>query len=119
MVLCLLMAFVGAGCVETKSKADAQAHAAYVAGQRQAAASMQSREPSVWVVGNVKTPLIPWTKDLTLARAILTAQYQGAGDPNQIIIQRNGQPPINFDPSKLLQGEDLPLQAGDRIEISP
>lgn len=112
------MIFIGAGCV-TKSKAKAEARTAFISGQKQAEAAMQSQEPSVWVVGNVKTPLIPWTQQLTLAKALLAAQYQGVGDPSQINIRRGAQPPINVNPQRLLQGEDIPLQAGDRVEIRP
>lgn len=115
---CLVLVPVVIGC-ETKSKAKAEARAAFIAGQQQAQAAMLSQEPSVWVAGNVKTPMIPWTKDLTLVKAILTAQYQGVGDPGQISVRRGRQPPIIVDPRKLLQGEDMPLQAGDRIEIRP
>lgn len=119
MVWCLVMVLVGSGCVETKSKAKAEARAAFISGQQQAEAAMQSQEPSVWVVGNVKTPLVPWTQDLTLAKAILMAEYRGTGDPGQITVRRAGQAPIVVDPKKLLQGEDMPLQAGDRVEIRP
>ena len=121
MVWCLSMVLIGAGCV-TKSKANAQARAAFLAGQqqaRQAMASMQSQVPSVWVLGNVKTSVIPWTKELTLTRALLDAVYQGPTDPKEITIRRNGQPPINVDPQSLLRGEDLSLQVGDRIDIKP
>lgn len=115
--LCLAAALVGAGCT-TNAKAKSQARAAFRAGQQQAAAS-EVREHSVWVLGNVKTPLIPWTDDLTLRKALLAAEYQGKGDPGQITIRRKGQSPINIDPKSLLQGEDVPLQAGDQVEITP
>jgi hypothetical protein len=107
------------GCV-TKSKADAQARAAFLAGQQQAMARAQT-EPqpegaTVTLAGNVKNPLIPWTPGLTLAKAILDAEYAGKGDPVSIYVVRNGlASPV--DPKKLLNGEDVPLQAGDIVQI--
>ena len=115
--LFLTLFLVVSGCT-TKSKANAQARAAFLAGQARGMAA-QSQEPSVWIVGNVRRPVIPWTDDLTLAKALIEADYQGFGDPIQITVLRNGQPPVNINPKELLQGQDLPLAAGDRIEIRP
>jgi hypothetical protein len=106
-----------AGCT-TKSKANAQARAAFLAGQARGMAA-QPQEPSVWIVGSVRRPVIPWTDDLTLAKALVEAEYQGFVDPSQITVLRNGQPPIIINPRELLQGHDWPLAAGDRIEIRP
>jgi hypothetical protein len=75
--------------------------------------------PTVWVVGGVKNQLIPWTQDLTLVRALIAAEYQGPGDPGQITVIRNGQPPIIVSAQQLLSGQDMPLAAGDRIEVRP
>jgi hypothetical protein len=79
----------------------------------------QAQSSSVWVVGNVKTPNIPWTADLTLSQALIAAEYQGQGDPGQITVFRSGQPPIRVTANELLQGQDMPLEAGDRIDIRP
>src|SRR5690349_11130639 len=88
--------FVGcsllAGCV-SKAKAQAQANAAFIAGQQRAA--MMSRQtqlqgPTVTVVGDVRNALVPWTPDLTLAKAVLAAAYYGTSDPTVIVIQRDG-----------------------------
>jgi hypothetical protein len=57
-----------------------------------------------------------WSQDLTLAKAIVAAGYQAQTDPKQIMIVRNGQA-IPVDPKKLLQGEDIPLVAGDLVQI--
>jgi hypothetical protein len=107
------------GCV-TKSQADAQARAAFLAGQQQAMTRAQT-EPqpegaTVTLAGNVKNPLIPWTPGLTLAKAILDAQYTGKGDPVSIYVVHNGLA-SSVDPRKLLNGEDIPLQAGDIVQI--
>lgn len=116
--LAVVVVLLASGGCETKSKAKAQSKAAYLAGQKQGAA-MQAQENSVWMVGNVRTPLIPWTPDLTLVKALITADYQGAGDPHQITIRRYGKPAIDVNPRALLQGDDMSLEAGDRVEIKP
>ena len=74
---------------------------------------------SVWVVGNVRTPIILWNEDLTLARAIIAADYLGAGDPSQVVLLRTGQPPVFVSAKQLLTGFDLPLLSGDRIAVRP
>jgi len=111
----LITAGALSGCV-SKSKAEAQARAAFLAGQQQAAQQMQARGPNVTVIGEVKNTLVPWTADLTLVKAILAADYYGAGDPKQIIIVRGGEQ-IQVDPNQLLKGEDILLQPRDVIEI--
>ena len=113
----LLMIVTASGCV-SKSAANARARAAYQAGQNEARAEAASAT-SVWIVGNVQTPTIPWTEDLTLAKALIIANYRGPRDPSQFIIRRNGQPAINVSARQLLNGYDLPLAAGDRVEVRP
>ena len=73
----------------------------------------------MWVVGNVRNPSIPWTEDLTLSRALVEADYLGAGDPGQIMVVRNGEAPKMVTAKQLLSGFDLPLLAGDRVEVRP
>jgi hypothetical protein len=112
----LFLALALCGCV-SKAKADAQARAAFLAGQQQARQQMQpAREAIVTFVGPVERPTLPWTQDMTLARALVTAGYHSPTDPSQIIIVRNGQG-IPVDVNKLLQGEDVPLQPGDVVSI--
>ncbi len=119
LLLGLALALALAGCV-TKATAKAQAQAAFLAGQQQALERMQqqSRGPSVSLVGPVGNPVIPWTEDLTLAKALLQANYQGTGSPSDIIIVRNGRA-VRVDLNKFLGGEDVPLQSGDVIQINP
>ncbi len=115
--LTAFIALSGAGCV-TQSKADAQARQAFLAGQQQAMQmykTEQARGPNVTFIGPVRTPVIPWTQGLTLAQAIVYAGYQGP-EPTDIIIVRNGQG-TRIDPAKLLKGEDVPLDAGDVVNI--
>ena len=107
------------GCV-SKTKAQEQARAAFFAGQQQAA--MMSRQqtqiqgPTVTVIGEVRNPLLPWTTELTLAKALVEADYYGQSDPTEIVIQRNGQE-TRFDPKKLLGGADVQLMPSDVIEL--
>jgi hypothetical protein len=105
------------GC-ETKSRAQLEAQRAYVAGQEQALAQSRPKPQIVTVKGRVRNPVIPWTEDLTLARAIVAAQYTGYLDPKLIRLTHEGQT-TDIKPSLLLQGQDMPVQAGDTIELVP
>src|SRR5712671_6017552 len=91
--LCLSLAFTSLSACITKSKAKAQAREAFIAGQQEAMARMaqQPQKPSVTFIGPVKNPTIPWTHELTLAKAILAAGYIGAVEPSHIMIVRNNQ----------------------------
>jgi hypothetical protein len=119
LAVALSLAGVLGGCV-SKSKAEAQARMAYLAGQQQAALQWQqaSQGTGVMFVGPVNQPLVNWSEGLTLGRAIVNAGYYAAADPRNIVIRRNGQA-IQFDPKRLLQGEDFPLQPGDIVELQP
>ncbi len=117
LLLSASVVFTGGGCV-TKTQANAQARQAYLAGQQQAMQMNkmdQARGPSVTFIGPVKTPVIPWMQGLTLAQAVVAAGYQGP-EPTDIIIVHNGQG-RRIDPNTLLKGEDVPLEAGDVINI--
>lgn len=103
------------GCV-TKATADAQAKAAFVAGEKAAFQSMQSNTTDVIVLGNVKKHDIPWVSGMTLAQALATANYTGAHDPTDIILRRNSVQ-TEVDPKDLLNGKDVPLHPGDVISV--
>jgi hypothetical protein len=119
-IVCLLMIAVAISGCTTKAKSKAQARRAYIAGHQRALAEAQeeSQGPVVVITGNVAYHTIPWTEDLTLAQALIAAEYKGAGDPGGITVVRNGER-INVDVNRLLHGEDMPLAASDRIEIRP
>ena|SRR5947209_4357080 len=102
------------GCL-TKAKAREQARAAFIAGQQSAMMRLSQQKPVVTFIAQVQIPSIPWTEGLTLARAIVNAGYTGK-DPKQIFIVRGGQA-VPVDPKQLLSGEDVPLQAGDLVQI--
>ena len=120
LALALLIALPFTGCV-SKEKADAKARAAFVAGQQQAAARMQQVQaqeqgPSVVVNGEVRNHIVPWTEGLTLAAAIVAADYYGATDPSMIYLVRAGRAML-IDTRQLLAGKDVPLQAGDVVQL--
>ncbi len=110
---------VCAGGCATKTQARRQAEAAFQAGQQQALQQLyESKFPTVTVLGPVRNPKLDWTEDLTLARAIVAANYQGSSEPREIVLRR-GNEAVHITPKQLLAGEDWPLSAGDRIEIVP
>ena len=114
----LLVAVALGGCV-TKGKADAQARAAFLAGQQQAMMRMQQTQgPSVTINGEVRNRVVPWTQGLTLAQAVVAAEYLGAKDPGQLIVVHDGIA-TRVDPRQLLSGVDIPLQAGDIVQLIP
>lgn len=111
----LLTALLG-GCV-SKTKADAQARTAFMAGQQQAMARMQQTQgPSVTVNGEVRNHIIPWTQGMTLAQAVVAADYSGAKDPGELVIVHNGIA-TRLDPKQLLNGVDISLQPGDIVQF--
>jgi molybdopterin converting factor small subunit len=115
-----LCAALSSGCV-TKGQAKAQAREAYLAGQREAMAriqELQAQWPSVRINGPVRNPVLPWTARLTLSQAIMAADYQGAGDPAEIIVVHNGVG-RRVNVKDLLGGWDLSLQPGDVVQIMP
>jgi hypothetical protein len=110
----LLLALIAAGCV-TRSQANAQAQAAYLAGQKAAFASIAQGQ-GVVIVGPVQYPNVPWVEGLTLSQAIATANYTGRRNPKGITIIRQGEE-ISVNPRNLLSGPVVPLQPGDTITI--
>jgi hypothetical protein len=112
----LLLALATGGCV-SKSTAQAQARAAYAAGQRDAYAHIAATQrTSVKVFGPVQNPEVPWVEGLTLAQAIATANYTDRGNPTEILLLRRGES-ATIDPRDLLNGHDVPLEPGDTITL--
>jgi hypothetical protein len=71
----------------------------------------------VWIRGEVKNSVLPWTEEMTVARAIVAADYRGIGDPYSILLIRQGQT-RKINPRDLVKGrDDLPLEPGDMIVI--
>ena len=116
VILILAVALAGvAGCV-TKSQADAQARAAYLAGEKAAYQTIASSQTDILVLGNVQKHQVPWVAGLTLTQALATAVYTGQHDPQDIILKRNSVE-RHIDPKELLNGQDVTLQAGDVILV--
>ena len=115
-VLAILTAFSFCGCV-TKSKARADARAAYVAGQRDAFATIATTQRTdITIHGPVQNPSVPWVEGMTLAQAITTANYSASGQPHEIILLRRGESGT-INPQDLLNGRDVPLEPGDTITL--
>jgi len=112
----LILAAAAGGCT-THSNAKADVQAAYLAGQRDAYAAMvRSQSTSIIVIGPVQNREIPWTDGLTLAQAIIAANYSAPGSPKEIILLRRGES-TNIDSTDLLGGHDVPLEPGDTITL--
>jgi hypothetical protein len=111
----LLLALIAAGCV-TRSRANAQARAAYLAGQKAALASIPGQGQGVAIVGPVQYSNVPWVEGLTLSQAITTANYTGHRNPKTITITRQGEQ-ASINPKDLLNGHVVPLEPGDTITI--
>jgi hypothetical protein len=115
-VVILFLALIAGGCA-SKSKARAQARAAFLEGQN-AALRQQQQTSGVTIIGPVQNPQVPWVAGLTLTQAIATANYLDSREPRQIIITRQGES-ATLDPKVLLSGAVVPLEAGDVIELRP
>ncbi len=118
LVSVFIAAMLLSGCV-TKAKARVDAQKAFLAGQQEALARIQRSQPhgpNITLIGPVRNPTVTWNPDLTLARALVEAEYYGAADPSEIYIVRNGVA-FRVDPRQLLSGQDVPLKPGDLVQI--
>jgi hypothetical protein len=114
----LLTLFLLAGCT-TKSKANARAREAFLAGQQQGIAQVnEARRINIRFVGPVRHPEVRWEDGLTLIQAIAAAEYTDARDPRIILIIRQSER-VAVSPRELLAGRDVPLAPGDTVEIHP
>jgi hypothetical protein len=104
------------GCI-SKSKSRSQIEAAYAHGQQSVWAEPQSAQPLVYFGGDVRNQRIPWSEGLTLAQALLAAEYTWTWDPRVITVTR-GNEVVAVDPKRLLRGQEDPLlEPGDRVEV--
>jgi hypothetical protein len=126
----LVLALMACGC-GGKAKEQAKMHQAYAAGAQAAQAQMfresqtaqnmlqampTTTDPQVRILGSVRNPVLPWAEGLTLARALVLAEYLKSTPPTSITILRNNQP-LQIDPQAILQGADYPLFPGDLVYI--
>jgi len=113
----LLFAVVLSGCT-TKATARREAERkAFIATQQSAMPPQENQQLIVWFHGDVRNPRIPWTEGLTLAQALLAAQYTFNWDPHIITVTRQGEVhPVN--PRRLMRGQEDPLlEPGDVVEV--
>jgi hypothetical protein len=115
---------VGIGGCETKNAAREQARAAYVAGQGQAQARQQQMQsqllrPTVTVQGQVDNSVVAWERGLTLNQAIVMAHYTGFMNPSSIRVIRNGRVARQFEATDLLRGQNMDLEPGDVVLLTP
>jgi hypothetical protein len=115
----LPLALAATGCI-SKSTARLREQNAYLAGQntilQQQQAQTAAQSPGVTIVGAVQHPQVPWITGMTLAQAISTANYVGQEAPKQVILTRHGESAA-MDANVLLNGQDVPLEIGDVIEL--
>ena len=76
----------------------------------------QNQAPTVTVQGKVRMNVVPWSEDLTLAKAIVAADYYGPTDPREILLVRRGTA-NRIDPKTLTDNEGPVLLPGDVIEL--
>jgi len=121
------IALTAFGCAGHKQKTDEQIRRAYAAGAASARMQMQqtqvqqpvippSGDPQVRILGSVRNPVLLWSDGLSLARALVLAEYQPNNPPTSITIYRNNQP-LQIDPQAILNGADYPLFPGDIVYI--
>ena len=76
----------------------------------------QNQAPTVTVQGKVRMNVVHWSEDLTLAKAIVAADYYGPTDPREILLVRRGMA-NRIDPKTLTDNEGPVLLPGDVIEL--
>ena len=116
----LSLALLATGCV-SRSKSDERARQAFIEGQRGGAAAAQQSQGAqarfVTVLGEVRNPTIPWTEGLTLAQAIARAWHTGVRAPRAIVL-RHGDESATFAMNFVYQnGNEIPVEPGDIIEL--
>ena len=115
----LLFALALTGCT-TRATARREAEKkAFIATQQSAMPppENQQQQPAVWFRGDVRNQRVPWTEGLTLAQAIIAAQYTWTWDPHTITVTRQGEV-YAVNPKNLLRGQEDPLlEPGDVVEV--
>jgi len=130
--ICLIFIFAvaTAGCASSKKNSEQERlRRAYVAGAQAAREQIMvgqaqqpqlqtapTSDPQIRILGPVRNPVLPWSDGLTLARALVQAQYLRDNTPSVITIYRNNQP-LQIDPQTILNGADYPLFPGDMVYI--
>lgn len=111
------LVLLACGCV-SESASDTRAREAFQRG-RNSVIQLAPVPVTVTVVGPVKHRNLLWADGLTLARAIIAAEYLVEKEPGVIFLTRGGQT-MSFSAAQLLSGDEGPLlKPGDVIEIRP
>jgi hypothetical protein len=114
----LTVVLAATGCT-TQTHSRAAAQAAFLAGQNEVLRQqLAAQSLSVTVVGAVQCPQVAWVQGLTLVQAVATAKYIGQAEPKTIIITHDGET-ATLDASVLFSGANIPLDAGDTVELRP
>ncbi len=115
LLILLATGLFATGCM-TKSRSRAQAENAYLAGQNAALRQQLAQYSGITFIGSVQNPQVPWVAGLTLAQAVVTANYVGTQEPRAVIITRKGESAV-LEANVLLNGTDIPLEVGDVVEL--
>ena len=78
--------------------------------------AMRQAQMVVQVRGDVRNRVIPWSENLTLAGALVEADYIGRLNPLSVTVTR-ARKVYRFSASRLLSGGDMFLEPGDTIDI--
>jgi hypothetical protein len=114
-LLILIFTLAVSGCT-TKSRSRLEAQNAYLAGQNAALRQQIAQFNGITVIGAVQNGQVPWVAGLTLAQAVATANYTGAQEPKAVVITHQGESAV-LPANVLFSGADIPLEAGDVVEL--
>ena len=115
LAIILIFAFVASGCM-SKSRSRLESQNAFLAGQNAALKQQLAQYNGITFIGAVQNAQVPWVAGLTLAQAVATANYIGQNEPKAVIITHQGESAV-LDASVLFSGKDIPLEAGDIVEL--
>jgi len=116
LLFCIMLVAVISGCA-SKSQARLEAQKVIVEEHRRALAEELQKQPSVWFRGDVRNQRVLWTEGLTLAQALVAAEYTWNWDPRVITVTRAGEV-YSVNPRRLLRGEENPLlEPNDIVEV--
>ena len=112
-ILVLTLAGLGCKSKQVTAKTPPPAYVDPAAAQE----AMRQAQMVVRIRGEVRNPIIPWSENLTLAGALVEADYVGRWDPLSVTVTR-GRKVQRFSASALLSGKDMFLEPGDLIQIN-
>jgi len=114
-LLVIVLGLSTVGCV-TRSQSRLESQNAFLTGQNAALRQQLAQYNGITFIGAVKNAQVPWVVGLTLKQAVATADYIGEDDPRAVIITRQGDSAV-LDADVLLNDKEIPLEAGDIVEI--